>query len=163
MLRDLPEDKQYIDIDINEIIPEVIDKYLFRLKDKSFTLDINIPSVKIRGNRLLEEHLGNIVENSINHSQGDMIKISCKERENDIILSIEDNGIGLQNQETDEIFSPLISSWDPPGTGMGLFRVKQIVDAMKGQIKITKGSKLKGVLAYIEIPPSGGGTTKMFD
>ena len=76
---------------------------------------------------------------------------------------IEDNGIGLQNQETDEIFSPLISSWDPPGTGMGLFRVKQIVDAMKGQIKITKGSKLKGVLAYIEIPPSGGGTTKMFD
>jgi len=67
-----------------------------------------------------------------------------------MVLSVEDNGIGISKENIDSIFNPFfrIDSKDMQnsgGAGLGLSVVKHIMDAHKGKIEVQsepgKGSR----------------------
>ena len=68
-------------------------------------------------------------------------------------IEIEDYGVGLPNRDISELFLPLISTWDPPGAGLGLYRVKSCIDKMKGNIALEACSTHPGTHVMIELPP----------
>ncbi len=55
-------------------------------------------------------------------------------------LVVEDNGIGIKQEDLDKIFEPYFTTKGNEGTGLGLYMVKNMVEEMGG--KITVESKL---------------------
>lgn len=92
--------------------------------------------------RLLERAINNLIYNSIqNNPQGCMITIKLYTKLKDLILIVEDNGIGLTKekrqrlQETPHYIDSLDDRLDLRH-GLGLVLVRQIIDAHKGLMQV---------------------------
>lgn len=86
------------------------------------------------------EAVGNILDNAIKYSSpGSLISVTSEKYSFFIRLDITDNGIGIEQNEINRIFSrfyrsPEVSS--EPGTGIGLFLSREIIQMQKGYIKV---------------------------
>jgi len=99
----------------------------------------------------------NLIENAINFCKKDTnpeIRIDMIEREEVWQFSVQDNGIGIDENDFETIFTvfkSLHSKDDYKGTGMGLSIVKKSVENIDGKIWLV--SKLgSGSIFYFEIP-----------
>jgi PAS domain S-box-containing protein len=86
--------------------------------------------------------LMNIIEKSLEACGADRSKESHFVRANArreppfMIFEVEDNGIGMDHEARDKIFSPFFTSKGVKGTGLGLFIANKIVDKHGGRIDV---------------------------
>jgi len=97
----------------------------------------------VKGGALLEELFFNIINNAVNHSKGENIDITVEETENDCIIQIKDDGVGIPEEEKGAIFERGYKKGNKAGTGLGLHLVKTIVESYDGNIEV-KDSRLGG-------------------
>jgi len=93
----------------------------------------------------------NLVDNAIKYSNNsNRINIFTRNRNDGITLSIEDNGVGMSHEATRHIFDkfyriPTGNIHNVKGFGLGLYYVKNMVDAHGGKIDVksepNKGSR----------------------
>ena len=101
----------------------------------------------------------NLIGNAIkfHSSQPPRIHISAKRLEDEWLFSVQDNGIGLDPQFSDLIFTiiQLLHTRDKyPGTGIGLAICKKIIECHRGRIWVE--SQLgRGATFYFTIPVRG--------
>jgi nitrogen fixation/metabolism regulation signal transduction histidine kinase len=69
-----------------------------------------------------------------------VISIAYEERDETIIIRIQDNGKGIPNEQIDTIFEPYFTT-KSTGTGLGLALVKQIISGHQGTIAIESTSE----------------------
>jgi signal transduction histidine kinase len=100
----------------------------------------------------------NLISNSLKFNAGNShvkIKINRDLQErNDLVLIIEDNGIGFDSENSSNIFDAfnrLPNSIQKPGFGLGLNIVKLAVDRLKGKISV-KAEQNMGVSFKITLP-----------
>lgn len=136
-------------IDINEVVQNV----LWSLEDKihqtdaKITVDLEEKSIFF-SKKNLRSILFNLVSNSLkyNNSGHPTVQISTKRIDPHVILSVQDNGIGIPEQELDQIFK-LYGRLrrDIEGDGIGLYLTKRIIDASGSNLVVEsipdKGSK----------------------
>ncbi|MFN7138410.1 MAG: sensor histidine kinase, partial [Limisphaerales bacterium] len=63
---------------------------------------------------------------------------------NDLLVHIEDNGIGIKMDESAQLFAPfhrLSNSREYAGSGLGLFIVKRNLQQMEGSISLKPSSE----------------------
>jgi signal transduction histidine kinase len=94
--------------------------------------------------------LSNLINNALkyNTAQNPLVKIDCVENNNEYIISVQDNGIGIAERHIKqifEIFKRLNSSLDYEGTGVGLAICTKIVANYGGKI-------------WVESEPDNGST-----
>ena len=123
---------------------EIIEYAIFNLKTQiedegaEITYD-KLPKVTADSGQLLQL-FQNLVENAIKFRQFAVqpkVHISCKEHENEYVFSVADNGIGIEEQYFDRIFTifqRLHTKEEYEGTGIGLSVAKRIVERHGGQI-----------------------------
>jgi signal transduction histidine kinase len=98
--------------------------------------------------------LVNILENSIDACLDDKstdkshrVIFRVKENKNHIIFEANDNGVGMDEETRDKLFTLFFSSKGYRGTGLGLFIANQIVEQHGGSIEIDselgKGSNFR--------------------
>ncbi|QLH06846.1 sensor histidine kinase [Nitrosopumilus ureiphilus] len=81
--------------------------------------------------------LDNLILNSIQAIEGKgMVSLSINEKNDSIIIEIEDSGSGIPKDKVDDIFEPLFTT-KQQGTGLGLASVKSIIEAHRGSISVT--------------------------
>ena len=102
-----------------------------------------------------EMHIKNVVTNLVDNaikysSNGTSLEIQTNNKQEGILLSIEDNGIGMSKETVKHIFDkfyriPTGNIHNVKGFGLGLYYVKNMVDAHGGHIEvnseINKGSR----------------------
>ena len=99
----------------------------------------------------------NLVDNAIKYGSETLseIDIRYKESSGSHILSVKDNGIGLEDQDSNQdIFAPFIrkkTSRGVQGSGLGLNILKEIADKHGGEVWLEPGPE-RGVIFYISIP-----------
>ncbi|MGB9937522.1 MAG: PAS domain S-box protein [Methanobacterium sp.] len=99
----------------------------------------------------------NLIGNAIKfHKEGIIpkIQIKAKKQENEYIFSVEDNGIGLEEQYSDrifEVFKRLHAIGEYDGAGIGLAIVKRIINRHQGRV-LVESSLGKGSTFYFTIP-----------
>ena len=87
---------------------------------------------------------------------GTIIRVVLARNENDVQISVEDQGQGIPQHEINELFKPFVQTSVKPtngegSTGLGLFSVKRIIDAHGG--KVTVSSTVgKGTTFCINLP-----------
>lgn len=99
----------------------------------------------VRGSeKLAHEIIFNLVDNAIryNRSEEPWVKVETFIRGNEVVLSVEDNGIGIAKEHQERIFERFYRvdkarSRDSGGTGLGLSIVKNAAANMNGRIKLT--------------------------
>ena len=80
--------------------------------------------------------------------------MTISEKENQIMLSVRDNGFGIPDNEIEHIFDEFHSSakrFKKVGSGLGLFITKKIIEAHDGSISV-KSTYGKGSEFTVLIP-----------
>ncbi len=86
--------------------------------------------------------LVNLLENSIDACRVDrkktahQVKVGLKGSPDDIRFEIRDNGIGMDRETREKVFSLFFSSKGAEGTGLGLFIANHIAQAHGGRIEV---------------------------
>ena len=112
----------------------------------------------VRGDKMaLQTIINNIVDNAVKYSP-DATEVygTLTEEKNQIILSVTDEGFGISNAEKEKIFGKFYrigneETRTAPGTGIGLFMVKELLLMLNGKIYV-KDNEPRGTVFEIHIP-----------
>ena len=109
--------------------------------DKTVSIEGNIEL--ICDAKRISQVLTNLLENSLNSIQPKhgAIKVSASQLENDVTISVHDNGCGIPKEKLDKVFSKfyqvdMSNTREKGGVGLGLSICKKIVDEHNGKIWI---------------------------
>lgn len=97
----------------------------------------------IAGDRAaLERTLSNLVSNAIKYSgECKSVRVSLQEDGSQVVLTVEDKGIGIPASEVGNLFQPYFrvsaTAKHAPGVGLGLATVQHIVQAHGGEITVS--------------------------
>lgn len=128
------------EIEINELVDAVFSNFNQDGISNSVKLTkSNLPTLTGDTSSFLQLFT-NLIDNAIKYQpEGNIpeIKIDAEENENNWIISVADNGIGIaprHQKKVFEVFKRLHSNSEYSGTGIGLANCKKIVTALGGKI-----------------------------
>ena len=150
------------EVDLNEFITEEGAKHRRYLSDAGFQLALCLQDKPIQvfaDETRLCQLIENLINNSIKYAcDGDMVKLTLTKDDslNKVILMIEDNGMGVEEQHLSHLFEHLYRVDDSRnrqtgGTGLGLSICTHIVKAHQGEISASKSS-LGGLAITVILP-----------
>lgn len=154
-------EKEYVDVE------DVISGILERLGSVYLDCDIKIEtdidkSAKLYVSRVrITQILENLISNSMKYRDPDktdrFIKISTKHDGNQDICVVEDNGVGIPEEFTDQVFG-MFRRFHPEisyGSGLGMYIIKKHVDRMEAHIAFS--SSPEGTRIEVKLPGRVGG------
>ena len=127
-------------------------------KEAILTLVLKAEGVRILGDEL---HFSNVIFNLIDNAnkyskEAPKIYISTEKNDNQLIIKIADEGIGMSRDQQKKIFEqfyriPTGNLHDVKGFGLGLSYVNDMVKRMNGSINVSS-EKDKGAVFEIKFP-----------
>jgi signal transduction histidine kinase len=150
-------------IDLANIIRNQVKVYkdLINLRNHKLSLDIPdsilVPADKVRMERVID----NLLINAIKFTpSGGNIKISSTIERFHVMISVEDDGIGIIEKDKSKLFQKFGKierygqGWDiiSEGSGLGLFICKKIIHQHDGEIWMSSEGKNKGTQVSFKIP-----------
>ncbi len=142
--------------DIQDLVGAVIDQMADTLLPYQVVVNIppDIPAV-FMDVILTGQVLTNIFENASKYSEkGSKIEIGIETKEDRILVSISDEGVGIPEGDLTKVFEKFYRVERPgmvTGTGLGLSICKGIVEAQKGKIW-AENNNTRGVTIHFTIP-----------
>jgi signal transduction histidine kinase len=116
----------------------------------------------------VQSALINILENAVDACSRERAKkahkivFGIRKRKDKIIFEISDNGIGMDSETREKLFTPFFSTKENKGTGLGLFISNTAIEKHGGEI-IVKSTPGQGTLFQIMIPERIQKAAKAFD
>ncbi|AYW50728.1 sensor histidine kinase [Tetragenococcus halophilus] len=131
-------------INLANLLEKIVGDYHIIIQEKNLQLSINGPKDLTFNSKveLFTAICKNLIENAVHYtsSQG-KINIRFYKEDNELILSVEDTGIGISQQEQERIFERFYRidkarARNSGGNGLGLAIVKDYSEILGGQVKI---------------------------
>lgn len=139
----------FSEVDINEAVKGalMLVSQLLKNQDINLRLELNKSPVMVKGDRVkIEQIIINLVNNARDAlidketKTGKYIKvleISTRLKERKAVITVSDNGIGMDPSTQEKIFEPFFTTKETrQGTGLGLSIVYSLVNEMKGEISV---------------------------
>lgn len=132
------------ELDVDNIINETVSLFTLNAVEKSLRISIiSSPGIKLIADKaMLSSVLRNLISNAIKFSNtGGLIKVSVTNRSEDVLFTVEDNGVGIKESDFKKVFD-LESGYTTKGTknetgsGLGLILCKEFVEKHNGKIWI---------------------------
>ncbi len=146
---------------INDVIQKAIHSIDLQVQNRNGQIRCYLHAVK---NEIVADvnHVTNVISNLLDNANKYSpdtpdITIETHNRENGVVISVQDKGIGMSKDKQKYIFNkfyrvPTGNIHDVKGFGLGLAYVKMMVDAHKGQISLNsepgKGSRFDIFLPF---------------
>ena len=78
----------------------------------------------------------NVIQNALEAMpQGGTLTLECARTATEVQLRVRDSGVGMSAEQVPRIFEPLYTT-KPGGTGLGLYIVREILVAHRGQVQV---------------------------
>jgi signal transduction histidine kinase/CheY-like chemotaxis protein len=148
-------------IDIREVIKQSIDTAKPFINSRRHELRVSIPSRPIWtyvDPLRIEQMIVNLLNNSAKYTDpGGKIALLCKKIGNEIVISITDNGIGIEQNMLSQIFEPFKqvdkeSKRFHGGLGIGLALTKKLAELHNGKVTAESEGKSRGSTFTITLP-----------
>ncbi len=141
-------------VHVEEAVANAKDVLELKIMEKNAIINCDkIPNV-LGSTNYLSQLFTNLISNSLKFSTNTpIINITAKKEGNKVIIQYTDNGIGMDQRDTEyifETFKRLNPKNQYEGSGIGLAICKKIIDLHKGQI-IVKSNLGEGTTFYIEL------------
>ncbi len=148
-----PTPLKKIQIDISSLISEVVDLFQSSAKKKQVAIHYEqTREIIINADpNYLKQAITNILKNAIEAStSNNKIFVYINENIKNVILTIQDEGIGIKQEDVDRIFDLFYTTKDM-GTGIGLAITHKIIADHGGSITL-KSKIREGSAFYIDLP-----------
>jgi signal transduction histidine kinase len=141
------------------ILPFINEQVEQRLIDKNITLDVSLEEQEAKlkiDEGLLIQVLVNLISNAVKFSYFDgEIKLRIFNENDNIVITVSDNGIGFNDYQIDELFKKFtkmsrLGTANESSTGIGLYLCKKIIERSKGKLTASSEGKNKGAEFKIE-------------
>lgn len=129
------------EVDLGNVVRDVVE----RLGDEPAWMDSGPPKVHVEGpvvgrwdRSRLEQVVGNLLTNAARFGQGKPVDVTVSARNGEAWLEVKDRGIGIAPEASQRIFERFerAASRNFGGLGLGLYIVRQIVEAHGGSIGV---------------------------
>lgn len=146
-------------IDVVELINSVTELLKTVAENKSINITLNIPHNLILNadKAMIETVLRNIISNAIKFTQKKgVVIISAEEKENIFLVTVKDNGIGIEKDNLEKLFRidggfSSSGTENEQGTGLGLILCKDFIEKHNGEIWVESELE-KGSIFYFTLP-----------
>ena len=144
-------------VDLREVVDAVLDQVGPAMTEAQaeITVQEERPTV-VAQKTILIQVLSNLVTNAakfVPEERSPEINIRCEERESRVRIWVEDNGIGVPDNQEERIFGVferLDQSVERPGTGIGLAIVRRGMERIGGECGVERRSV--GSAFWVDIP-----------
>jgi len=119
------------------------------VNDSRLSLDVKVGGLRVHADPMLDKVFYNLMDNVHRHSNATSVKVYFEEEGDRGILTFEDNGVGIPDDEKDIIFARGYGK----NTGLGLYLVREVLDITEITIKET-GEPGRGAKFVLSIPQS---------
>jgi len=152
-------------INLKQLWEDVLVEQSVRANQKKITVktffDPSLSTVKTDPN-LMRMIITNIYTNAVKYTREEgTIHVGFGKKDDDVIITIQDNGMGIPPGDQDAIFSKLFRAANavrnvPDGTGLGLYIVKEAVNVLRGSVSFTSteniGTTFEVILPIEAVP-----------
>ncbi len=150
------------EVDANELVVNVANTHVLKVEKFGGTLEIDLQAENTRivvDEMHFTNVLFNLLDNALKYKREEVapeLMIRTKNEGNKLIISVEDNGIGIKKEDVKKVFDrfyrvPTGNRHDVKGFGLGLAYVKKIVTDLNGTIRAESELK-KGTKFIISLP-----------
>jgi signal transduction histidine kinase len=140
-------------IDLESVVTDELTKRRASFNDAEFTVTGEIPQVDVRANGLLASVFRNLLNNAVQHNDSDTvhIELDVSERDETVIITIDDNGPGIPPGQREAVLGRTEQGLDHPAAGLGLYLVDTLVSQYGGTVQIDSAD-IGGASIEIELP-----------
>ena len=148
------------DVKLVQLVRDAIDLFQPVAEDKEVTIDCQLQGdCIVRGDlQRLQRVVANLIDNAIKYTpSGGHVSVTLGERGNEVLLTVEDNGMGMSADECERIFERFYRcdrSRSQSGNGLGLSLALAFVRAHQGSL--TASSRLDEGSRFQVTLPRGG-------
>ncbi|MDA2922837.1 ATP-binding protein [Patescibacteria group bacterium AH-259-L07] len=130
------------EVQFEELIDKVIEEYQPYLEKKKAKLSYKKPDTLLPKVTIDPEKIRQVIiillDNAIKYSpEGSEIKLKIEQHDHEIVYSTADSGVGIPKKQEEKIFSRFFRAENvsqKPGTGLGLYLAKGLIEASGGKI-----------------------------
>ena len=146
-----------IDLNMDTLIREIVEKFYFELKDRKIEWEISKLPIIIADYTMMKQVWTNLIDNALKYSRNNeitKIKIGYSEAKDYYKFFIQDNGVGFDMKYAGKlfgVFQRLHSQTEFEGTGIGLANVQRIIHKHNGRVW-ADAELNKGATFYYTIP-----------
>ena len=153
------------DLDVADVAREVLERFEPELERRDVPLALTGErEIRAQVDRLrLEEVLTNLVSNALRYGRDQPVEVQLDADDTRVTISVRDRGLGICAEDQRRLFQPfaqLDSTRHSGGMGLGLWIVRNMVEAMGGRIALTSEVSVGSTFAVTlprspEAAPSG--------
>jgi len=156
--RQMPSQK--IKVNVNRLVEEVLNFFKSRCAQEGVelicSLSPNLPGIDADPSQLNQVVINLIVNALQAMPQGGDLKIQTLYEENQVLIVVEDTGIGMSDEVLEKIFTPFFTTKEVgEGTGLGLPVVHGIITSHGGSVRV-KSKVGQGTRFEIQLPAAKG-------
>jgi PAS domain S-box-containing protein len=141
-----------VEVDLSQLIIGIINLLNNSAIQKEITIIKKLPitAIVIADKEMIATVIRNIISNAIKFTkQEGTITVSVEQKEDELIVAVEDNGIGIRKENLDKLFridesTSTVGTQNEKGTGLGLMLCKEFIAKHGGKIwvesELGKGS-----------------------
>ena len=148
-------------VDIGDMIKRICEGLNKKMTEKRVTFTFELPTeplprIKIDKNRIIQAFTG-LIDNAIKfNKEGGQVVIKIEKKTKEVLVSIQDTGIGISKEEVSNIFKKFhratdVLTYNYVGIGLGLYLTKLIIEAHRGKIWF-ESEPNKGTTFYVSLP-----------
>jgi two-component system, OmpR family, sensor histidine kinase TctE len=145
--------EQFDSVDLKSLAGRIVELNVDRALHAGLDLGVEAGSAAVRGNvRLLEDLLGNLVDNAIHYTPRDgHVTVRVGARDGRPCLEVEDDGPGIPEDQRSRVRERFyrIPGTAGHGCGLGLAIVSEIADAHGAQFTLESGAHGHGTRARV--------------
>ena len=141
-------------ISLNEVVEKSLQIFTFEFEKRNVVMEKDlspVPKLEIDSgqfNRVLQNMFNNAMDAM---PEGGRLRIVTGMKDSFIRLSISDTGIGIPEEDLENVFHPFFTS-KSTGTGLGLAVCNQIISIHNGHISLARNEE-QGMTFNIYLPP----------
>ena len=152
----LDADSEVRSVSIEGVLAQQVEELRSGHPGAVVAIEGSIPDVEVAGNDMLGSVFRNLLANAIQHNDETppTVTVSAVERDGVVEVRVADNGPGVPDAQSEEIFGRGEKGLESSGAGIGLYLVQSLVDTYGGDVFVEDNDP-EGAVFVVELPIAG--------